>query len=1197
MNCKFIKKTKGAIAVFLTLIMLGMVVFEGVLIDTSRLMAAKTVTSGAGDLALNSAMTNYDKVLYEVYGLFATAKDEADLEVKVNEYFNRTLQGAGIDGSLEDISNMLNLVVTSGGSVSLTGVPGSELTNSDVIGNQILEYMKFRAPVNIGFGFLEKIESFKDFNKQTEAMEAQMDFEEKLESLQDALQKVYDKANELKAFDITKPTVSDSSFNPDMDYRYKSVDESISVFNSAIAWYVKLNWAINKSIPDGSDITDEPDEINGKSNYDYNWKDDAERYSEYFDRDALMYFIENKRESKSDIVSKRGQAYLNAYNEFHEKQLAVAQNKAQLATDPEYYKKSELFKGYYNALDNCKNTYNQNLEMLQQLYCLLRRYERWYQLVGSDIQHVSSEEELKENEEFHNKYAAAIEQFKTEMDNNCLEKLWNSSVDYYEERMINIYDSHLYFILNCLNADAEEGAKKADELVKAIDCGRHKDDENNYCCLSKAIDCVENEKDKWQGKISALSDGSTKTSMQGTFDAETKGIDKEQYKDILSIANSARTYYIQMAECVKKVTIEEKDKYWEIYNIPGSEVDFTKVYNYKKDNESVVIIRKTGTKPTKPSESVHIRVDKDKFYQYLKNICAESDKKEDSGDKKASKGVRDKLFEKGNNTDSQKANDSEIGKVDEGQWSNVESIFSSGGGDDVGSVTVNRNDNNKETTKNAKNSLNSTKDLLGGIGNILLAARDGIYYTEYATGMFSCYTTGVDKKSTPEDESKGPIWTIAGEDNDYYLMSKEYNRMWRAEQEYILWGNHNAGTNVNNTLALIFGIRFALNLLYAFTGDAEIEITTLSWATAIAGWTCFGVPIVQTVLKIALALAETTCDLVKLKDGEDVVLYKTNNTWVMKPGGLTKETVDTVANAAKDVAVTAVDTAFNYVDKVATENINKVTSGVANTVEQTQKSIVDSAVNYIMAPFGKTFVALVGQTEADINGSLNKILNDLKSNASKDSSALGKLECYLLDNYGSEIVSTISSKVSEVKGDATKKYDELVKGLKDDLIKKANASSIVTGLGNELSNSVHTTLQSLNEDTKVAVGDNISKSVSGFLNEAQGYGTGDKASVTRGFAITMNYQEYLHMFLILYGASKDKQDVYLSRIAQLIQLNMSMDKRKGSDFSLAKKYTMLQIKAEVDVNTFFFGKLNSFLENPVDAKAKYTLEYRSLQGY
>ena len=60
---KICEKNKGAISVFLTLILLPTFIFGGVIIDGSRILGAKNIISGAGDLAMNGALSNYHEEL------------------------------------------------------------------------------------------------------------------------------------------------------------------------------------------------------------------------------------------------------------------------------------------------------------------------------------------------------------------------------------------------------------------------------------------------------------------------------------------------------------------------------------------------------------------------------------------------------------------------------------------------------------------------------------------------------------------------------------------------------------------------------------------------------------------------------------------------------------------------------------------------------------------------------------------------------------------------------------------------------------------------------------------------------------------------------------------------------------------------------------------------------------------------------
>ena len=67
---KLCYRCRGSISLFLVLIMLPMFILAGLVIDGSRISVAKTEVSGAGDLAMNAALSDYNQYLQEVYGLF-----------------------------------------------------------------------------------------------------------------------------------------------------------------------------------------------------------------------------------------------------------------------------------------------------------------------------------------------------------------------------------------------------------------------------------------------------------------------------------------------------------------------------------------------------------------------------------------------------------------------------------------------------------------------------------------------------------------------------------------------------------------------------------------------------------------------------------------------------------------------------------------------------------------------------------------------------------------------------------------------------------------------------------------------------------------------------------------------------------------------------------------------------------------------
>ena len=60
---KFFSKTKGVVSVFLVIILVPMMVISALFVDASRVQLAGSVATSAGDLALNTALTDYDSLL------------------------------------------------------------------------------------------------------------------------------------------------------------------------------------------------------------------------------------------------------------------------------------------------------------------------------------------------------------------------------------------------------------------------------------------------------------------------------------------------------------------------------------------------------------------------------------------------------------------------------------------------------------------------------------------------------------------------------------------------------------------------------------------------------------------------------------------------------------------------------------------------------------------------------------------------------------------------------------------------------------------------------------------------------------------------------------------------------------------------------------------------------------------------------
>lgn len=108
----FCGKNRGAISVFLTLILVPVLIFSGIIVDASRLYASKTVVSGAGDLTLNAALARYDKKLKDSYGLIAMADDPSSPSVRVQleQNFRESCNASTLKGeNSTDLHSMIQL--------------------------------------------------------------------------------------------------------------------------------------------------------------------------------------------------------------------------------------------------------------------------------------------------------------------------------------------------------------------------------------------------------------------------------------------------------------------------------------------------------------------------------------------------------------------------------------------------------------------------------------------------------------------------------------------------------------------------------------------------------------------------------------------------------------------------------------------------------------------------------------------------------------------------------------------------------------------------------------------------------------------------------------------------------------------------------------------------------------------------------
>ena len=77
------RKKDGAVSVFLTIILVPMIVVSCLFVDACRAKLAEPVVSSAGDLTLNTALTQYDATLNDYYGLMASSQNVLIMQMNI----------------------------------------------------------------------------------------------------------------------------------------------------------------------------------------------------------------------------------------------------------------------------------------------------------------------------------------------------------------------------------------------------------------------------------------------------------------------------------------------------------------------------------------------------------------------------------------------------------------------------------------------------------------------------------------------------------------------------------------------------------------------------------------------------------------------------------------------------------------------------------------------------------------------------------------------------------------------------------------------------------------------------------------------------------------------------------------------------------------------------------------------------------
>ncbi|MDY0395117.1 pilus assembly protein TadG-related protein [Virgibacillus halophilus] len=136
---------KGSVSIFAIIIILPIFVLNALLIDTLRIVTAERQMENAMDAALRSTFSHFKSNLADV-GLFAYDGNSDDASSQFDQYLKKQFEG---------LSGFDNLSVPNGIKANATFDDERNLVDYDVFTHQVLESMKYQAPVQLGKDFTE----------------------------------------------------------------------------------------------------------------------------------------------------------------------------------------------------------------------------------------------------------------------------------------------------------------------------------------------------------------------------------------------------------------------------------------------------------------------------------------------------------------------------------------------------------------------------------------------------------------------------------------------------------------------------------------------------------------------------------------------------------------------------------------------------------------------------------------------------------------------------------------------------------------------------------------------------------------------------------------------------------------------------------------------------------------------------------
>lgn len=965
----FLKRSRGSITVFICIVMSVLIPLCCILTDIARYSMAEKQAENALKLTVESVLAAYDRQLKEQYGLFALyPRDKEAIENEIYELLSRNLNiGAAADG----VSDLYDFKIR-----NIEVITFYNLTEPQVLKQQIAEFMKYRAPIQAVQEFYEKLKIMKGLMKEADMVEKKIEVEKLMNDIRSSLVNLY--------FMLEEQLIkfNDDPVTPQKTIKDLMFDKVDSYWESGCKNIENANKEVEpiKEAQDGY-ISIYPDYERAK-----NEKESAERRLE-----SIESRISKKEDEISKLESELAEATdENRVNSLQSRISSIEEDIEELEEEyseayDEYSKAYDKFSSLEEEISKYKNVLDQKLpQVINNLNQAITNNKYMVSSLQYLLNHLST------HKEYHKELISIIDQLGPK-----LTELDKKSSEILKEAKDN---------------DGIVADKVGGELDKQLQLVQKETFDEIRSKLSSNLDWL----DKWIGDVSGCIEilEECRTNLEKAMEQAEKvhrepqkGTRFEGYENYTSVTSAIETMKTNTSSLKALKDMEE----W-VYSIPSfklspkansNEYNAFKIwFNQKFSNiyEVDEPAKENDKKLKQLKESIKA------FTEDAVNIKEDNEESESKNLNDIEDEIRENLPSRNGSESSDSAIEDIKRLIGQSQANRpVNESFYNGQNPLDGAI-----EGVGQVDEKGKNffsfQFERIKSFFNSIGNILAngleSMAESLYMNEYIVSAFKC-ATSFDNKIEHDIGWNRPL------DKTYFN---------RGEVEYIIFGKDDEASNINLSRLSVFAIRLPFNLMHVYT-DPDKNAAALSLATTIAGWTIFGVPVVHNFLLISWAGLESYVDTEILLNNGRVPLIKTSLSWILGIESLYKKLKDILVNDVKEYAQEKFDSAVN---------------NVFSTVEETVTSIVDTQIDKLFAPLEAKILEVAENITAATGSSTGNTDDSVSLNisveflASLDFSSLESLK----QSLESRLSQYVNSTIEELKTYGQEKLEQYKSSLK-----------------------------------------------------------------------------------------------------------------------------------------------------------------------